>query len=186
MVITRTLGMRKQVENLLCTLNSRENIYVNDCDQAKLVCRFASTLSFIIVEAVEPLNDHLTIARMIRWDRVYHDPALPIISIGNHWTSQNIKLSLDAGISEFLSFPCSYLSFLRHIVHSIYNAPPFVNNDGYQGPDRRKTISKKYQGALRRKTDSSVPPPPLPDEDNVQFAISQEKLRRLLEARKNK
>jgi CheY-like chemotaxis protein len=108
--------------------------------------------------AMQPL-DGIDFVRLLRNSPDSPNPMAPVIMITGHSTMKRVNEARDVGVNEFLSKPVTAKGVLERIGRVVENPRPFVRTSDYFGPDRRRRADPKYEGPLRRATDTdSIPP----------------------------
>ncbi|MFA4893195.1 response regulator [Brevundimonas sp.] len=102
--------------------------------------------------------DGVEFTRLVRNSPDSANPYLPIIMMTGHSEKSRVYEARDAGVTEFVVKPITAKAILDRIQSVIFHPRPFVKTDGYFGPDRRRTQSPNYRGAMRRASDQSRAP----------------------------
>ncbi len=76
--------------------------------------------------------------------------AAPVIVVSGDTRESSIHKARDAGAHEFLGKPFSALSVYRRVENVVTKPRPWVDEDAYRGPDRRRFNSGGYEGVRRR------------------------------------
>lgn len=77
------------------------------------------------------------------------DPYLPIIMMSSYSDLPRVKEARDAGVNEFLVKPMAPVDLMRRIQSIIEKPRPFIRDDDYFGPDRRRRMMA-FDGEDRR------------------------------------
>ncbi|MGD2132921.1 MAG: response regulator [Maricaulaceae bacterium] len=90
--------------------------------------------------------------------RVRTDPEspcrdLPIILVTAHSERSRAMAAIDAGVNEFVVKPVSPKAVIDRVRAVIEHPRPFITNDNYAGPDRRRRDDPNYTGPRRRAED---------------------------------
>jgi two-component system, chemotaxis family, chemotaxis protein CheY len=101
-----------------------------------------------------PMNG-VEFTRLVRNSPDSANPYLPIIMMTGHSDAVRVYEARDAGVTEFVVKPITAKAILDRIQAVIFHPRPFVRTDGYFGPDRRRTQTSNYKGAMRRRSDQS-------------------------------
>ena len=102
--------------------------------------------------------DGVEFTRLVRNSPDSVNPYLPIIMMTGHSEKSRVYEARDAGVTEFVVKPITAKAILDRIQAVIFRPRPFVKNNDYFGPDRRRTQSPNYRGAMRRASDQSRAP----------------------------
>jgi len=106
----------------------------------------------IIDYAMEPL-DGVEFTRMVRNAADSQNPYLPVILMTAHSDRTRIVEARDAGVFEIIVKPLTAKALMDRL-HAIIERPrPFVRNDNFFGPDRRRQKDPSYSGPRRRESD---------------------------------
>jgi two-component system chemotaxis response regulator CheY len=95
-------------------------------------------------------QDGIAFAQHVRFSRESPNPFVALIMMTCHSQRTQVAAARDAGVNSFLAKPISGRSLLEHILAAINDARPFVRCDTFFGPDRRRTLSRLYNGPWRR------------------------------------
>jgi DNA-binding response OmpR family regulator len=82
----------------------------------------------------------------------------PVIMITSQATAGGILAARDAGVHEFLRKPFTMKDLLRRLEAVTLRQRDWVEAVQYVGPDRRRFNSGDYNGALKRRSDTSATP----------------------------
>lgn len=107
--------------------------------------------------------DGVEFTRLVRNSPDSANPYLPIIMMTGHSEKSRVTEARDAGVTEFVVKPITAKAILERIQAVIFRPRPFVKNQDYFGPDRRRTTRKDYKGPRRRSTDQAEPDAGEPD-----------------------
>ena len=77
------------------------------------------------------------------------DPYLPIIMMSSYSDLSRVREARDAGVNEFLVKPMAPVDLMRRIQSIIEKPRPFIRDDDYFGPDRRRRMMA-FSGEDRR------------------------------------
>ena len=101
--------------------------------------------------------DGVEFTRLVRNSPDSANPYLPIIMMTGHSEKHRVVEARDAGVTEFVVKPITAKAIFERIQAVIFRPRPFVKNDTYFGPCRRRTDSTNYRGPKRRATDQAEP-----------------------------
>lgn len=76
---------------------------------------------------------------------------VPTMILSGHTQASEVKRARDAGVTEIVVVPVSPQTLLDRLVHTIECPRPFISNEHYNGPDRRRHKTE-YNGPERRAT----------------------------------
>ena len=115
----------------------------------------------IFTDSKMPLMDGLELTRSIRRAAVTPDvrvpnPRVPIVLVSGDCSLRDVHIARLAGINEFVTKPFTPAALLSRIQLVLKKPRPFIINDVYVGPDRRRRVELNYSGPLRRTGDPDV------------------------------
>lgn len=149
LVVEDSAQMRRIIVSMLRALGAREIHEAVDGDSAidKIT---HGTPDLIILDYVMPGSDGLAVLAHIRqrnveWSRV------PVIMVTGRPTPELAAAARDGGVNELLSKPLSLTKLAEKIDGAVRIPRPFIDEDKYFGPDRRRRGSRP-PGAERRKS----------------------------------
>jgi two-component system chemotaxis response regulator CheY len=99
--------------------------------------------------------DGLELTRKLRDPAVSSNPYLPIIMMTGYAERQRVMEARDAGVSEFLVKPVTAKGVLDRLHAAVFKPRPFVKNDAYFGPTRRRVDLPDRPGPRRRAEDAN-------------------------------
>lgn len=99
--------------------------------------------------------DGVEFTRLVRNSPDSANPYLPIIMMTGHSEKSRVTEARDAGVTEFVVKPITAKAILSRIQAVIFKPRPFVKNDTYFGPCRRRTETQNYKGPFRRAGDQA-------------------------------
>lgn len=76
---------------------------------------------------------------------------LPVVLLSAYTSKKVVEAARDSGANEALVKPISAEKLARRMVHIINHPRPFIKNDGFMGPDRRRK-EERFEGKDKRKT----------------------------------
>ena len=114
-------------------------------------------IDIIVLDYVMGEEDGVGLVRRIRRDEGSPNPYIPIIMLTAHSERRRVELARDAGATEFCAKPVTPAELLKKIAAVIDHPRPFVRNDAYFGPDRRRHHDPNYTGPERRKENRDSP-----------------------------
>jgi two-component system, chemotaxis family, chemotaxis protein CheY len=104
--------------------------------------------------AMQPL-DGIDFVRLLRNSPDSPNPMCPVIMITGHSTQKRVTEARDAGVTEFLAKPVTARGVIDRITRVVEYPRPFIRNEDYFGPDRRRRQDPAYEGPRRRAADES-------------------------------
>ncbi len=133
-------------------LNSLKIMQFKFITSAKLTFEAANTGKFDVAIIDRNLEDYPGIAavNMMRMSPRSQETMLPVIMMAANWNEAQIKVARDAGVNEYLAKPFSPAHFLKRLDAIIHHPRPFVKDDAFFGPDRRRLGDLSFSEAERR------------------------------------
>lgn len=109
------------------------------CQSADEARQLLATQSFglILIDYAMPEENGLHLARYIRSDPSLPSRAAPILILHDHTPEQMVIMARDAGANMIIRKPVSSAVLLSRIQWMARDRRPFVESEGYCGPDRR-------------------------------------------------
>jgi CheY-like chemotaxis protein len=124
------------------------------CEVADGTAAFAAMEEFApdvaIVDFRMAPMDGVTFTRKVRNDPESKNPFLPIILLTGYGDKPRILEARDAGVTEIIVKPVTANAVIARLNAVIFHPRPFVKNDIYLGPDRRRRKASDYEGPERR------------------------------------
>ncbi len=114
----------------------------------ELVCKHDPDL--IITDWMMAPMDGLDLAKLVRLSPLSPNPYVPIIMMTGFSSRLRVESARDKGITEFLVKPFTSRDLYSRVVQIIEKPRQFVDAGTFFGPDRRRKITKDYQGPRRR------------------------------------
>lgn len=104
----------------------------------------------LIISDWVPGRDELKFLNKVRDPNISPNPFIPIIIVTAYSEKPNVLAARDLGMTEFLAAPVSVKAIYDHICSVIKDDRPFIKETKFFGPDRRRHLTKSYQGENRR------------------------------------
>lgn len=115
-------------------------------------------IDIIVLDYVMGEEDGVGLVRKVRRDEQSPAPYIPIIMLTAHSERKRVEIARDAGVNEFCAKPVTPAELLRKIASVIDHPRPYIRNDAYFGPDRRRHHDPNYTGPERRAAMEDRPP----------------------------
>jgi len=104
-------------------------------------------------EAIRPL-DAIAFSIALRRNENVRNPRVPIIMISNGPRRSQVETSRDSGVNDFIVRPVSTETVRRKLEAVLVAPKPFIQTDGFCGPDRRRKrerrVSRSSAGGTAR------------------------------------
>jgi CheY-like chemotaxis protein len=92
----------------------------------------------------------LEFVRLVRNSPRSPNVFVPVIMLTGHTHIDHVRLARDAGVNEFLAKPVSVKAILSRLMSVIEYPRPYIRNQTYFGPCRRRRAVATYTGPERR------------------------------------
>lgn len=112
-----------------------------------------SNPDIILTEWEMPEVSGVELTSTIRCDEMSPHRMTPIVILSAHTQVQHVTVARDAGITEYLAKPITPQTLYSRICSVIVNPRPFIESDGFVGPDRRRKRDPFLVGQARREED---------------------------------
>ena len=143
-----------------CNFTRRVSVRILECFGARNVREaldgddaidqvIAKKPDIVLTDWVMSPRSGLHFTHWVRTGRDTPDPYLPIIMMSSYSDLDRVKEARDAGVNEFLVKPMAPVDLMRRIQSIIEKPRPFIRNDDYFGPDRRRRMMP-FDGEDRR------------------------------------
>jgi len=113
----------------------------------------ASPIDVVITDLSMRPMDGIDFVKLLRTSPDSPNQFAPVIMVTGNATKSRLAEARDAGVNEFVAKPVTPQAVLQRLHMVIENPRPFVRNDGFVGPDRRRRDEPGFQGPRRRGTD---------------------------------
>jgi two-component system chemotaxis response regulator CheY len=151
LVVDDNQHMRKLVVAILIAFGIRDIFESPDAEYAWKHL-FESNPDVIIVDWQLTGMTGLEFSRLVRNSPRSFNVFVPIIMLTGHTHLDKVRQARDAGVNEFLAKPVSVKGIMAKFVSVIDKPRPFIRNQTYFGPCRRRRALADYTGAERRST----------------------------------
>lgn len=99
---------------------------------------------------MEPM-DGIALVKSIRHSASSAVKYVPIIMLTGHSDLQRVKEARDSGVNEFMAKPVAAKDILKRLEMIVAHPRPFIENDSYFGPDRRRKDQGPPKGSKDRR-----------------------------------
>jgi DNA-binding response OmpR family regulator len=140
-----------------------------DKDRALEVCQEAD-LDMIVCDGSLPDGEAYTFISELRRSDLEPNRFTPVLVVAGHTPIDQVVNARDCGANFVVAKPVTPRTLLERVIWIAQETRPFVELDGYVGPDRRfQNLGPPPSGGRRRSdTLSEAPPgPPLNPEDSL-------------------
>lgn len=108
------------------------------------------SIDIVVLDYLMGDEDGVDFCRQIRTAPDSPTPFVPIIMLTAHSELRRVRLARDAGVTEFCAKPVTAADMLKKVAAVIDRPRPFIRNETYFGPDRRRHDDPNYKGPERR------------------------------------
>ncbi len=144
--------MRVLIGEIMRAIGVTEVFEANDGAEALSKMR-QQNIDIVMTDlSMQPL-DGIDFTRLLRNSPDSPNQMCPVIMITGHSTQKRVKEARDAGVTEFLAKPVTARGIIDRITRVVEFPRPFIRNEDYFGPDRRRRADPEYTGPRRRSTD---------------------------------
>jgi CheY-like chemotaxis protein len=144
--------MRVLIGEIMRAIGVTEVFEANDGAEALSKMR-QQNIDIVITDlSMQPL-DGIDFTRLLRNSPDSPNQMCPVIMITGHSTQKRVKEARDAGVTEFLAKPVTARGIIDRITRVVEFPRPFIRNEDYFGPDRRRRADPEYTGPRRRSPD---------------------------------
>lgn len=112
-------------------------------------------IDMALIDWLMPDTNGVELIKWIRSQDQDHIKYMPIIMLSAYTSKDVVEAARDSGATEALVKPISAEKLLSRIIHVINNDRPFVKNQTYFGPDRRRK-EEPFQGEEKRQMDPKM------------------------------
>ncbi|MBI1215484.1 MAG: response regulator [Alphaproteobacteria bacterium] len=103
----------------------------------------------VIVDWLDTPDRGIHLTQEIRTNKQSPNPYVPILMTAGSGHKNRVRRARDAGISDYLVKPFTAKTLANKITRIVEHPRPFVNCEGYMGPDRR-SHQVTFEGEDRR------------------------------------
>lgn len=108
-------------------------------------------IDLALIDWLMPGMNGVDLIRQIRNFEEEHIKFLPIVLLSAYTSKKVVEAARDSGANEALVKPISAEKLASRLVHIINHPRPFIKNDSFMGPDRRRK-EEDFEGKDKRKT----------------------------------
>ncbi len=141
--------MRDIMSYLLTNLGVGDVQSVANGERALKLLREDYNFDLIIADWQMPVIDGLTLTQAIRRNRAIRVNEVPIILVTGFSSLERIAQARDSGVNEYMVKPFTSKDLAKRIEYIIRSPRPFIRDDAYVGPDRRRK-KMEFKGEERR------------------------------------
>lgn len=98
----------------------------------------SNPVDLVVVDYLMEILDGVDFVRMIRTSEDSPNPFVPIIMLTAYSERSRVEMARDAGVTEFCRKPVTAMDLYRKVASCIERPRPFIENDEYFGPCRRR------------------------------------------------
>lgn len=142
--------MRGLVRNILSELGVRRIRETNTAKDA--IASFKAQAADLVLAHWDDDMDSLWLIKSLRSLRDSPFPYVPIVAMSGQTAINSVCQARDLGIDWYLAKPLSARALAAHMKAAVHRRRPFVTEDAYFGPDRRRPAEfiSDFQGRNRR------------------------------------
>lgn len=139
-------------------LNALKITDIKFVESGKKAFEAANTSAFDVAIINRDLDDHsgVDVVSMLRVSPHSRETMLPVIMMAANWGMPQINAARDAGVNEYLVIPFSQAQLQKRLVAILKNPRPFIKDDDFFGPDRRRRENPALKPAERRIIDPEI------------------------------
>ena len=152
LILDDNAHMRGLVRTILASFGVRRIEEASDTDEA-MAHVVAGDIDIAFVDFKLGGLDGLDFCKRVRLDPHCPNRYLPIIMITAYSERNRVIDALNAGVDEFLVKPVRAIDVANRVNAVIERRRPFIETQGYFGPDRRRHTDPDHQGPWRRAID---------------------------------
>lgn len=141
--------MRDIMSCLLTGLGVGDVQSTSNGERALKFLRADHNFDLIIADWQMPVIDGLTLTQTIRKNKTIRINEVPIILVTGFSSLDRIAQARDSGVNEYMIKPFTSKDLAKRIEYIIRAPRPYIKDDAYVGPDRRRK-KLDYKGEERR------------------------------------
>jgi CheY-like chemotaxis protein len=156
MIIDDNAPIRALVRSILRAVGVRKIRDASDARDALEQLEFQPA-DLLLLDHAMPGMTGLDMVRILRADPDHPAARARIVMMTGYGDRKHVAAARDAGVDEFLVKPLSTRTLLQRIESALRHRRPFVDAQGFHGPDRRRRrTSTPPNGAERRAEDTEL------------------------------
>jgi len=148
LIVYRNTHMLNLLRRIISEFGIRTIQSTEDIEKAEKM--FATHQPDLVVSDWIPGSDSMRFLHTIRTPDTSPSPFFPIIVVSSYTEQENVIAARDLGMTEFLATPVSAKALYEHICAAIFDRRPFIKQEKFFGPDRRRHRGNIYKGKERR------------------------------------
>lgn len=149
LIVDDNQHMRKLILAVLQAVGVRDIYEAADGEHAWKTLRDTNPDVIILDWQMDGMTG-LEFIRLVRNSPRSPNVFVPVIMLTGHTHIDHVRQARDAGVNEFLAKPVSVKAILSRLLSVIEYPRPFIRNDTYFGPCRRRRAVTIYAGPERR------------------------------------
>jgi len=149
LVVDDNQHMRKLVVAVLQAVGVRDLFESPDAEHAWAHLK-ESNPDVVILDWQMAGMTGLEFVRLVRNSPRSPNVFVPVIMLTGHTHIDHVREARDAGVNEFLAKPVSVKAILSRLMSVIDHPRPYIRNQTYFGPCRRRRAVTAYHGPERR------------------------------------
>lgn len=170
-VVEDVTGMRRLICSVLRSFGVKErNIFEADDGVSGLEMVETCKPDILITDWTMPNMSGADLVRVLRNPKYPNRTFIPILMLTANANRYCASVSQEIGVTEFLVKPFAPEVLKKRLTHMILNPRPFVNEDGYFGPEKRKSAIEKARQVTKPRISNHVEPVQ-EDDDREVYAV---------------
>lgn len=155
MIVDDNRHMRALLCSIFRALNIKNLKEVGDGETALAEVESFEPTLVVTDWHMEPM-DGIALVKSIRHSASSSVKYVPIIMLTGHSDLQRVQEARDSGVNEFMAKPVAAKDILKRLEAIVGHPRPFIENDSYFGPDRRRKNQGPPQGTKDRREGAST------------------------------
>jgi two-component system, chemotaxis family, chemotaxis protein CheY len=151
LIVDDNQHMRRLILAVLQAVGVRDIYEAADGEHAWKILRDTNPDVIILDWQMDGMTG-LEFVRLVRNSPRSPNVFVPVIMLTGHTHIDHVRQARDAGVNEFLAKPVSVKAILSRLLSVIEHPRPFIRNETYFGPCRRRRAVTVYAGPERRQT----------------------------------